>query len=1264
MIRYLTPTNGAPTTTWHTPPPSPIIYGGWFPVRATGHDSDWNLGGINVEYRVNGGDWTALANDPAGANGGNSNATTSNPNGITPGIPGTVYRFRCYAWDLSGANSGWTETGDYVVTNRNPSVSAQILNSSQGVIGLNGSGRAPVNLGDNFYIRVSGSDPDGRLAQLYSRLHDATGDQIDYVQVGASGSSGSHTFGPYAASELGVWDMWAHAQDADQTGYQWQGGGWWGTHTPDIEVVDTAAPTVPGSLLSSSVTGSSFTLSWLPSTDNDGITAYEIRRSGTSLGTVAGTSISVGGLSPATTYVMTVRARDSAGNWSAWSPGYNVTTSDTVAPGIPTGLGASSVGSTSFTLSWNAASDNVGVTGYEVLRDATSLGTQVGTSASLTGLTQGTDYSIKVRARDAAGNWSGWSSPLTVATVDSGPPSAPTGLAASSVNGSSFVLNWSASSDNIGVTGYEVRRDSASLGTQAGTTATLSGLADATTYSITVRARDAAGNWSGWSSALSVTTVDVSSPSIPGGLAASGISGSSFTLTWSVPADNVGVTLYEVRRDGVSLGTTSNTSMGLSGLAEYTTYSMAVRARDAAGNWSGWSSNLPVLTGDVSAPATPSGLAASNISGSGFTVIWASSADNVGTTAYEVRRGATSLGTTSGTSLLLSGLSEVTTYAMTVRARDGAGNWSGWSTALNVTTVDGSSPSIPVFGLPTNVSATELTISWSASDNVGVVGYEMQLASNTVEYLTANSKTFTNLAQGVAYTLKVRALDAASNLSGWATTIITTDDSPPTVPVPIASGISASGFTVLWSPSTDNHGVAGYEYQLNSGAVISLTNTQQAIGGLNPGSTHTVKVRALDNAGNESAWGQVTVSTKVTIVSPASWSLTVGDSQSFSVSTDGTATSYGVTAGSLPPGLNLNTSGVISGTPTQSGTYTFTLGATNSGGTQTQSFTLTVNGSSVLPEVVDFEAFSTGDLSNQGNWAVPQGAANVTAGAKLTGNLGLELSGGSSPGQATLGLTGLSGEDVVFVDIFLRPNVQIAEGSSAQVDLGIARIGFGRSAADAEVRAWAGDGSGGGNWLATGVLRPIDGSGGTYAWARLTVRLDFENKVWDLYVDSQPSIGDIGFVDDQQSSLSLLKLRGGAGGTSWVDDLYFNTANPVFVDADKDGLPDDWETEHGLNPGHYDRGVASDSDGDGLSNWEEFALGTHPGAVDSDGDGIPDLEELLSGSNPLVPTASSGGDSLLSVSNPASYPTFYIKDSDGDQYEVNAQSLRVIPSGI
>jgi hypothetical protein len=110
--------------------------------------------------------------------------------------------------------------------------------------------------------------------------------------------------------------------------------------------------------------------------------------------------------------------------WVSWNSVTVVTpttgtVTDTQKPTTPSGLSSESVTSSSFTLKWTASTDNVGVTGYEVFKDGTSLGTTTSLSYNVTGLTASTAYSMTVRAKDAAGNSSDPSTALSVTTAAS-----------------------------------------------------------------------------------------------------------------------------------------------------------------------------------------------------------------------------------------------------------------------------------------------------------------------------------------------------------------------------------------------------------------------------------------------------------------------------------------------------------------------------------------------------------------------------------------------------------------------------------------------------------------------------------------------------------------------------------------------------------------------------------------------------------------------------------------------------------------------------
>ncbi|MGW6130512.1 glycoside hydrolase family 6 protein [Cellulomonas sp. NPDC055163] len=223
---------------------------------------------------------------------------------------------------------------------------------------------------------------------------------------------------------------------------------------------------------------------------------------------------------------------------------------DTTAPTAPSGVTAGTVTNTSVALSWTASTDAVGVTGYDVYQGTTRVGSSTTTSLTVTGLTANTAYSFTVRAKDAAGNVSSPSSAVSVRTtndttvppVDTTAPTAPSGLVAGTVAQTSAAISWTASTDAVGVTGYEIFANGTSVGTSTTTSFTATGLTASTAYSFTVKAKDAAGNVSAASTALSVTTK--ANDTVPAGTCKVAYSANSWNsgFTASVKVTNTGTT--------------------------------------------------------------------------------------------------------------------------------------------------------------------------------------------------------------------------------------------------------------------------------------------------------------------------------------------------------------------------------------------------------------------------------------------------------------------------------------------------------------------------------------------------------------------------------------------------------------------------------------------------------------------------------------------------------------------------------------------------
>jgi hypothetical protein len=175
---------------------------------------------------------------------------------------------------------------------------------------------------------------------------------------------------------------------------------------------DTTVPTMSGTVLSSGVTSSGFTIDWSGTTrsDNVAITGYETSTDGTSFtdrGNV--TSYAFTGLASSTSYTRYVRAYDAAGNKSTPALSVVVVTSapsgDTTVPVLVGSITQGTITSISSQISWPAGSDNVAVTSYEVSKDNGTTYVNVGNvlTYTFTGLTASTAYTQRVRAKDAAG---------------------------------------------------------------------------------------------------------------------------------------------------------------------------------------------------------------------------------------------------------------------------------------------------------------------------------------------------------------------------------------------------------------------------------------------------------------------------------------------------------------------------------------------------------------------------------------------------------------------------------------------------------------------------------------------------------------------------------------------------------------------------------------------------------------------------------------------------------------------------------------------
>ncbi|MEJ7646214.1 MAG: fibronectin type III domain-containing protein [Chryseolinea sp.] len=350
------------------------------------------------------------------------------------------------------------------------------------------------------------------------------------------------------------------------------------------------------------------------------------------------------------------------------------------------------------------------------------------------------------------------------ASTDNQAPSIPTGLASSNVTATGVTLNWSASSDNVAVTGYEIYRNGTLLSTVASTTAPVTGLAASTTYLFKVRAKDAANNFSAFSNEISVTTSQTGGPCSPGKLTLTSSmitgtgnvsalvdeqsiagnpsqgSGGAPSTAWHAgwnsalyPASAVlnfgssttinGIYLRDINDSGpftIEVGTPGNWSTiisdNLTGYMSWNQHNVNVTTqylRFTMGNWSANVAEVVIygcsgtVTPDTTPPAAVTTLAAGTASNNSVQISWSSTGDdgNTGTaTAFDVRYSTsaitaanfasasqasgepTPLASGASQSFLISGLAASTTYYFAMKVLDEVNNTSSISNVVSKAT--------------------------------------------------------------------------------------------------------------------------------------------------------------------------------------------------------------------------------------------------------------------------------------------------------------------------------------------------------------------------------------------------------------------------------------------------------------------------------------------------------------------------------------------------------------------------------------------------
>ncbi len=866
-------------------------------------------------------------------------------------------------------------------------------------------------------------------------------------------------------------------------------------------VIDTSAPTVPTTIVSLAKTDTTVNLSWTASTDDIGVTGYEISRNGVKVGNSTATTYNDAGLIANTSYGYTVRAFDASGNYSAastalsvitnpkivttvnsvtvyykrtittgtqyihWRPvggtwttapglamsvaevngyakatlsigtatsieaAFNINgswdskgglnysipmgiqtveggivkagapagvTIDSIAPTVPTNVTSPSKTTTSVGLSWTVSTDNLGVTGYNILRNGTKVGTSTTASYTDTALLANTAYSYTIVAFDAANNLSSASTPLIVTTnpatpvinntltiyykrivttgnqymhwhpvggawttapglamtpaevagyakstvsigsatsieaaftvngstwdnkggsnyfismgtqtvengvvksgvpvvviADTTAPSIPSNVTSPSKTDTTVGLSWNASTDNIAVTGYNVLRNGTKVGTTVTTAYSDNGLVANTAYSYTIQAFDAANNLSSASMPLTVTT-NLATPVI----------NNSLTIYYkqSISTGNQYMHWHPVGGTWTTAPGLAMTPAEVAGYAKTTVSIGSATSIEAAftkdgkvwDNKNGANYLIPMgiqtidnglikigvptsVIADTVAPSIPSNVTSPSKTDTTVGLSWNASTDNIGVTGYNILRNGTKIGTTVTTAYSDNGLVANTAYSYTIQAFDASNNASLASAAISITT----NPSTPVtnntitiYYKRTGLSGTQYLhwrptggnwtvapgLAMTASDVSGYDKVTISIGAATTIEAAFNCNGVWDNKGGPNYTIPMgtQTVENSAIKTGAPTVTVTpTDTTAPSIPVNLISQSKTDkSVQLVWTASTDNIGVVGYEIYRSGTKIGTSSTTSYSDSGLTANTAYSYTVKAYDAAANYSA---------------------------------------------------------------------------------------------------------------------------------------------------------------------------------------------------------------------------------------------------------------------------------------------------------------------------------------------------------------------------------------------------------------------------
>jgi chitodextrinase len=470
----------------------------------------------------------------------------------------------------SGDNQPWSmyQEGTYTAPDGRHAWNASLAMDGQGNIGMgytsmSGSTSSSTVRVSSYFTGRSASDPLGTMTSSEQLIANGNGNFSgtrygDYSKIDVDPSDDSS-----------FWFITEYINNSRR--------GVVGKFQIEVGPPDTEAPSSPTNLVASAITSNAASLNWNASTDNVSVAQYTVSIDGVVVGTTGNTNFDLTGLSPLTAYDATVNAQDAAGN-SSGDAATSFTTINGPAvdycdsastnvndefisnvqlntinnssgaqfysdfSAISTDLSEDDTYTLTVTPTWTGTVYPEGYAawidynndgdfddaGELIWSKAPSSGTPNTGTFTVPNGTSGDAVRLRVSMKYNGiptscetfvyGEVEDYTVVLSTAPVgDTQAPSAPLNLVASNETTTTVDLNWGASTDNVGVDGYELFLDGSSIGTVANTSATVTGLLENTSYVFTVRAFDAAGNTSALSNAVNASTTGGGGPGVIAG---------------------------------------------------------------------------------------------------------------------------------------------------------------------------------------------------------------------------------------------------------------------------------------------------------------------------------------------------------------------------------------------------------------------------------------------------------------------------------------------------------------------------------------------------------------------------------------------------------------------------------------------------------------------------------------------------------------------------------------------------------------------------